>query len=225
MHVLLFDIDGTLIDAGGAGQSAMEQAVVQLFGHTKPVVGIPAAGRTDRAIGRDLFEYYSIPATDDNWSRYLQTYLSLLPDSLKNRPGSILPGVVPLIERLGTHDDVFLGLLTGNFAEGARLKLQHFGLHHHFKMGGYGDAHIHRDDVAREAYVTVQGHLPQVAPDHVWVVGDTPADIQCARAIGANVLAVSTGIFSSDDLAPHRPDILMKDLTTAESWLKTLGLS
>ena len=73
MHVLLFDIDGTLIDAGGAGQAAMEQAVAQLFGETRPVDGIPAAGRTDCAIGRDLFDYYSIPASDDNWSNYRNT--------------------------------------------------------------------------------------------------------------------------------------------------------
>lgn len=224
MHVLLFDIDGTLIDAGGAGQSAMEQAVVKVFGHTRPVEGIPAAGRTDRAIGRDLFEYYSIPATDDNWSRYLTTYLSLLPDSLRTKQGSILPGVVPLIERLSSHSEVFLGLLTGNFAEGARLKLQHYGLHHHFKMGGYGDAHLHRDDVAREAYLTLQGHLPEVAPEHVWVIGDTPADIQCARAIGANVLAVATGIFASEELAPHAPDLLMSDLSQVDDWLAKLGL-
>ncbi len=224
MNVLLFDIDGTLIDAGGAGQAAMEQAVAHLFGESRPVTGIPAAGRTDRAIGRDLFDYYSIPATDDNWTRYLNTYFSFLPDSLRTRPGAILPGVVPLIERLSAHSDVFLGLLTGNFAEGARLKLEHFGLHHHFRTGGYGDAHLHRDDVARDALAAVQIHLPEVSPDQIWIVGDTPSDVQCGRAIGANVLAVSTGIFSSEELAAHQPDILLDDLTLATGWLNDLGL-
>ena len=100
MHVLLFDIDGTLIDAGGAGQAAMEQAVAIEFGEARPVKDIPAAGRTDRAIGRDLFDYYAIPATDENWNRYLDTYYSLLPDSLRTRQGAILPGVVSLIEQL-----------------------------------------------------------------------------------------------------------------------------
>ena len=224
MHVLLFDIDGTLIDAGGAGQAAMEQAVAQLFGETRPVDGILAAGRTDRAIGRDLFDYYSIPATDDNWTRYLNTYFSLLPDSLRTRHGAILPGVVPLIEQLSNHDDVFLGLLTGNFAEGARLKLEHFGLHHHFQTGGFGDLHLHRDDVARDALTAVREHLPDVTAEQIWVVGDTPADVQCGRAIGAKVLAVATGIFSSDQLAAHRPDVLLDDLTLASEWLCRLGL-
>ena len=222
MHVLLFDIDGTLIDAGGAGQAAMEQAVAHLFGETRPVDGIPAAGRTDRAIGRDLFDYYSIPATDDNWTRYLNTYFSLLPDSLRNRQGTILPGVVTLIEHLSARSDVFLGLLTGNFAEGAKLKLQHFGLHHHFRTGGYGDLHLHRDDVARDALTAVKMHLPDVKLEKIWVVGDTPADVQCGRAIGANVLAVATGIFDSDRLAAHKPDVLLDDLTRATEWLASL---
>lgn len=225
MHVLLFDIDGTLIDAGGAGQAAMEQAVARVFGHTKPVEGIPAAGRTDRAIGRDLFEYYAITATDDNWSTYLDTYFSLLPESLRTRQGTILPGVTTLIEHLSGHSDVFLGLLTGNFAEGARLKLQHYNLHHHFRTGGYGDAHLHRDDVARDALAAVRQHLPDVKPDEIWVVGDTPADVQCGRAIGANVLAVATGMFTSEDLAQHRPDLLLKDLTATAEWLTGLGLA
>lgn len=224
MNVLLFDIDGTLIDAGGAGQAAMERAVADLFGETRPVQGIPAAGRTDRAIGRDLFEYYSIPATDDNWSRYLDTYYSLLPESLRTRNGTILPGVLPLIQSLSSHSDVFLGLLTGNFAEGARLKLQHFDLHHHFRVGGYGDVHVHRDDVARDALMAVRTHLPEVRPEEIWVIGDTPSDVQCGRAIGANVLAVATGIFDSDQLAAHGPDLLLDDLTQTADWLKELGL-
>ena len=224
MHVLLFDIDGTLIDAGGAGQAAMEQAVAEVFGETRPVDGIPAAGRTDRAIGRDLFEYYSIPATDDNWTRYLNSYFSLLPESLRTRQGAILPGVVPLIERLAGRSDVFLGLLTGNFVEGARLKLEHFGLHHHFRTGGYGDAHLHRDDVARDALTAVREHIPHVQADQIWVIGDTPADVQCGRAIGAQVLAVATGIFAADHLQQHNPDLLLSDLTLADGWLAKLGI-
>ena len=224
MHVLLFDIDGTLIDAGGAGQAAMEQAVAREFGATRPISGIPTAGRTDRAIGRDLFDYYSIPATDANWSRYLQTYYELLPESLQQRQGAILPGVVSLIERLSGCDDVFLGLLTGNFAEGAKLKLQHFELYHHFRMGGFGDDHLHRDDVARQALVAVREHLPEVQPQQIWVIGDTPSDVQCGRAIGANVLAVATGIFELDELAPCQPDVLLGDLSAADAWIEQLGL-
>ena len=220
MHVLLFDIDGTLINAGGAGQAAMEQAVAREFGHTRPVEGIHTAGRTDRAIGRDLFDYYSIPDTDANWSRYLQTYYSLLPASLQKCQGAVLPGVPSLIQQLSDHENVFLGLLTGNFAVGAKLKLEHYDLYHHFRTGGYGDLHLHRDDVARDAFAAVKEHLPDVSPERIWVVGDTPADIQCGRAIGANVVAVATGMYTSLQLADHQPDLLLDDLTLSGDWLR-----
>jgi len=224
MHVLLFDIDGTLIDAGGAGQSAMEQAVAREFCETRPVQGIHTAGRTDRAIGHDLFDYYSIPTTDANWSRYLEAYYSLLPGTLQNCPGAVLPGVVSLIEQLSGHEDVFLGLLTGNFAVGAKLKLEHYGLYHHFRIGGFGDLRLHRDDVARDALAAVKIQLPDVSAEQIWVVGDTPADVKCGRAIGANVLAVATGIFESAQLAEHQPDVLLDDLTLSGDWLRQLKL-
>jgi len=154
----------------------------------------------------------------------LQSYFSLLPTSLREREGNILPGVRKLIEKLSSQDGAFLGLLTGNFAEGARLKLQHYGLHHHFRMGGFGDEHLDRDDVARQALVELKAHLPEVAPSDVWVIGDTPSDVKCGRAIGANTVAVATGMFELDQLASTKPDVLLSDLTQAAQWLADLGL-
>lgn len=225
MNVFLFDIDGTLIDAGGAGQSAMEQSLAEEFGAVGPVSGISTAGRTDRAIAMDLFEFHGIEVTDDHWGRYLKSYFRLLPDSLQNRPGRILPGVPELLQTLANRDNLRLGLLTGNFAEGARLKLAHYGLSQHFSMGGYGDEHLDRDDVARMAWQLVQGRHPHVERDRVWVIGDTPSDIRCARAIGAKVLAVATGIFTAEELEPHQPDLLLDDLSDVTRWLQVTGLS
>ena len=211
--VLLFDIDGTLIDAGGAGQAAMEGALSQLFGANQPVTGIPTAGRTDRAIAVDLFEFHQLEMNDGHWSQYLETYFRLLPESLATNPGSILPGVVTLLEQLSERDDVLLGLLTGNFANGAQLKLAHF------EWGGFGDQHVNRDDVARTAFDVAKSKLPQLKPHDVWVIGDTPADVRCGRAIGANVLSVATGIYREDELRPHAPDLLLKDLSQPDEWL------
>lgn len=225
MKILLFDIDGTLIDAGGAGQAAMEQALAEEFGANGPVDGIPTAGRTDRAIAIDLFRFHNVEISDHHWSRYLNSYLRLLPQSLQSRSGEVLPGVVSLLSKLRTRDDVVLGLLTGNFAQGADLKLRHYGLADHFQFGGYGDLHLDRDDVAREAWGAVQSQLPTAQPDQVWVIGDTPADIRCGRAIGANVLAVGTGIYSVKELDDHRPDVLLNDLSQPESWLAAAGLT
>ena len=224
MNVFLFDIDGTLIDAGGAGQEAMEAALAHEFGASGPVSGIHTAGRTDRAIAMDLFQFHGIDINDEHWSRYQQTYFRLLPNSLKTRNGAVLPGVISLLERLSPREDVRLGLLTGNFAEGAKLKLDHYGLFDHFEFGGFGDDHVDRDDVARDALRKVQGHLPAIQPDSIWVIGDTPSDIRCGRAIGAKVVAVATGMFGAHELEPHRPDVLLKDLREADVWLQSVGL-
>ncbi len=225
MNVLLFDIDGTLIDAGGAGQAAMEAALAEQFGARRPVTGISTAGRTDRAIAVDLFRFHEIEVNDGHWSRYLSSYFRLLPNSLDAGRGVILPGVTELLGRLSQMPNVMLGLLTGNFAEGAHLKLTHYGLSDHFQLGGFGDAHLDRDDVAREAFRAVQSRLPDVEPSRVWVIGDTPSDIRCARAIGAKVLAVATGIFAAGELEKHQPDHLLGDLSQPEPWLQAVGIA
>jgi len=225
MNVFLFDIDGTLIDAGGAGQAAMEASLAEEFGASQPVTGISTAGRTDRAIAMDLFQFHGIEFSEERWSRYLNSYFRLLPASLQTRSGVVLPGVTGLLDRLSGHENVKLGLLTGNFAEGAKLKLSHYQLDHHFRFGGFGDEYLDRDDVARDALRTVNQRHPHVLPDRIWVIGDTPSDIRCGRAIGAKVLAVATGMFTRHELEPHRPDLLLNDLDEADVWLKSLGLS
>jgi phosphoglycolate phosphatase len=224
MNVLLFDIDGTLIDAGGAGQAAMEAALAEEFGARRPVTGIHTAGRTDRAIAMDLFRYHEVEINDGHWNRYLTAYFRLLPNSLRTRRGEILPGVTELLSHLRQRSDTRLGLLTGNFATGAELKLTHYGLHHHFEFGGYGDEHLDRDDVAREALREVHSRHPELEPHKIWVIGDTPSDIRCGRAIGARVLAVATGMFAAKELEPHQPDLLLEDFRNAQSWLTQMGL-
>lgn len=217
MHICLFDIDGTLLNTGGAGQAAMEAALRSEFGITWPAAGIPMAGRTDRAIMVDLLKHFGLSADAETWNAARAGYLHHLPRTLDDRAGSVLPGIVELLEALSARDDVSLGLLTGNFRDGARLKLEYYALHHHFEFGGYGDEHLHRDDVARQALDTANSHHNgPVELNRVWVIGDTPADIACARAIGANAVAVGTGLYPLEDLEAEKPDHLLADFADPE---------
>lgn len=224
MHILLFDIDGTLLSSGGAGQAAMEAVFRREFLPTLPAVDIPTAGRTDRAICTDLFVQFGLNVNPADWARFHDAYIQELPRHLHQRTGLVLPGVRELLLEISQRDDVLIGLLTGNFREGARIKLEHHSLHHHFCCGGYGDHHLDRDDVAREAWNAVREIHPEAEIERTWVLGDTPADIRCARAIGANVLAVATGMFKADELASHNPNVLRSDFAKTEEVLAELGL-
>ena len=221
MYICLFDIDGTLISSGGAGKVALEAALADEFGITGVIEKLQLSGRTDRAIIRDLFRMHLIDDTPDNLRRLTTAYLRHLPDCLERNQGRVLPGVANLLVQLCARKDVLVGLLTGNVRAGARVKLGHFGLYEHFSVGGYGDHHFDRDDVAREAFTEVTRVLNGKAdPSRIWVVGDTPLDVQCARAIGARVAAVATGWHSREELADHRPDLLLADLSDAAPLLR-----
>lgn len=220
MFVCLFDIDGTLLRSGGAGKAALENALSDEFGIGGTCDRLDFGGRTDRAILGDLLRLSGLEDTPENRSRLLAAYLRHLPSCLERLRGLVLPGVVELLQRLRLRDDVAVGLLTGNAREGARIKLAHFGLHEHFLFGGYGDHHAGRDDVAREALLDVRRHLGRpVEPSRVWVIGDTPHDVTCARAIGANVVAVLTGWHGRDELLRHAPDLVLDDLSDPDPWL------
>ncbi|NOX55014.1 MAG: HAD hydrolase-like protein [Planctomycetes bacterium] len=209
--VCLFDIDGTLLDTGGAGLAAMQAALQSEFGVRLEEGRIPTAGRTDRAIVLDMMACFGIPESDETLSRFTAAYLQHLRMTLHQRRGLVLPGVPELLRRLHEHPHVHVGLLTGNFREGARLKLEHYGLYHYFQFGGFGDRARDRNDVAREALVEVHRHLDgKVSLERIWVVGDTPADVECGRAIGARVIAVGTGIVPNSQVQAAGPDFFFK---------------
>jgi len=222
MHVILFDIDGTLLNSGGAGKAAIEAALTDTFRVTLSAE-VTYSGRTDRAICRDLLQLHGIDETTANWQRLLHAYLERLPGALTFHRGQVLPGITRLLQTLQGRANAALGLLTGNVHAGARLKLGHFGLFEHFAFGGFGDHHYDRDEVAHAALAAARTHLDrQVAPDQVWVIGDTPLDVKCARAIGARVLAVATGWHSLAELARAEPDLLVPNLENPLPLLRLL---
>jgi phosphoglycolate phosphatase-like HAD superfamily hydrolase len=214
MHICLFDIDGTLLSSGGAGKAALEGALLEEFGLSSLRGPVPYSGRTDRAIISDLLGMHDIEESPPVFDRLVAGYLRRLPDCLRKHQGMVLPGIAALLEDLSAREGVAVGLLTGNLRAGARLKLGHYALYDYFAFGGFGDHHWERDDVAREALAAVRAHLNGgVALEKVWVIGDTPLDVQCARAIGARVAAVATGWHSREELEAAGPDLVLADLS------------
>ncbi len=210
MLAVFFDIDGTLLETGGAGGTAMRGAFTQAFGVAEPA-RVPYSGRTDRAIGAALFAAHGLDDNADNWLELRRVYLAELARQLPCHEGEVLPGAMALVESLRGRPQVELGLLTGNLQPAADLKLEHYGLGGLFDFGGFGDEFHQRDDVAQAALESACRHTG-TEPTRNIVIGDTPLDVSCARSIGADVIAVATGIHSRDELAASNPDLLLDSL-------------
>lgn len=223
MRVLLFDIDGTLLAGAGAGKNALEEAFEALYGKPIQIPPHRLSGRTDRAIGLELIREHNLaPAHQEEaeLGRMMEEYIRRLPARLDSAPGRVLPGIPDLLNRLSKQEGVAMGLLTGNLRRGAHHKLSQFGLNKYFPFGGFGDLHEDRDDVAREALAATHQALGKsVISDYqsVWVLGDTPLDIRCARAIGAKVLAVATGGHPFSELEQYQPDLLLENLSDSQA--------
>jgi len=219
-RVFLFDIDGTLLDSGRASQAAMEEALQVEFGVQKHQYEIPTAGRTDRSIISDLLASHNLEATEEQFRNFRDRYVEFLPKHLQQRGGRILPGVEKFLDlitgRLTDPTAELVGLLTGNFEQSGWIKVRHFNLSHHFTFGAFGDHHRQRDDVARDAASLVkQKGISETKK--IWIIGDTPADVQCARAIGARVLAVASGVYSREALKQSMPDFLVENFRDADA--------
>jgi phosphoglycolate phosphatase-like HAD superfamily hydrolase len=209
----LFDIDGTLIRTGGAGKAAMSAALVSRFGTAPHTGDVPFSGRTDRSIVRDLFRHHRVEETAENVRDFCAEYVRRLRGLLASHGGAVLPGARSWLEHLAGAEDTHVGLLTGNLRDGAAHKLMHYGLWDFFPFGGFGDHHLDRDGVAWEALEAACRHLGhEISGAAVCVVGDTPQDVRCARAIGARAVAVATGNYSLAELRVERPDVLLEDL-------------
>ena len=211
--LLLWDIDGTLIASGGAGMHALRTGLRAAFGIEGPLDDIDFAGRTDRWIVRRIFEKFSVPHTEENFARCIDGYIAALPAALANPRARVLPGVRELLAVIATRDSLAQGLLTGNLRRGAHAKLSHHGLWDFFPFGAFADDGETRNDLSPHALRRAREHTGvSFAPERVWVIGDTPYDIECGRAIGARTLAVATGGHTLQQLAAYAPDALLPDL-------------
>lgn len=225
-RLLLFDVDGTLIRSDGAGRAAMMAALTALFGPLTGAEGYRMDGKTDPRIVADLLTAAGI-APDR-----IQSSLPLVYERMRTEAEAhyaqhdITPcaGVTSLLARLNGRSDVVLGLVTGNIAQTAPLKLQAAGLDpNQFRLGAYGSDHADRNQlpaIAMQRATTLTGHAFSGA--NTVVIGDTPADILCARAGGATAVAVASGWHGSSTLAQYHPDHLFDNLTDTEAIISAL---
>jgi phosphoglycolate phosphatase-like HAD superfamily hydrolase len=218
LHLVLFDIDGTILWTDGVGRRAIHRALTEVFGGTGPE-SYWFDGKTDRQIVRDLMrlEGHADAHIDARMDELFERYLRYLDGELadpRHRP-RLYDGVVPLIDALEARDDVVLGLLTGNLEQGARVKLRAVGLDpDRFTINAFGSDAEHRPALPAIARRRANERYGLDLPGHaVVVIGDTPADIDCGREIGARAIAVATGRYKVAELAAHQPYAAFEDLT------------
>ncbi|MBI4324989.1 MAG: HAD family hydrolase [Chloroflexi bacterium] len=207
IRLVLFDIDGTLIRTGGAGVKAFERTFATEFNVLNATQHVNFAGRTDPSLVRECFGHHRIEATPGNFRRFFDAYVFWLQYLLAHSRGAACAGVREFIGGLELlPQPPRLGLLTGNIRLGAEIKLRHFDLWDHFQSGAFGDDHEDRNQLAFIAQQRGSRLLGEnLNGDQILVIGDTPLDIACARAIHARVLAVATGGCSLEELSAHRP--------------------
>jgi phosphoglycolate phosphatase-like HAD superfamily hydrolase len=221
--LILFDIDGTLLLTGRAGEHALRHALRDRFGVDDDLSAISFAGSTDGAIARQMFAAHAIPPTPENVADLFDGYIHRLSAELPRREGRVLPGIVELLEALKARPDCVLGLLTGNIERGAELKLSHYGVWDYFEFGAFADDHVDRNRLGPVAHSrAVERHGVAFEASDVFVVGDTPRDIDCARAAGFVAVAVATGSYGREELAGHGPDFLFDDLSDTNAVLQAL---
>ncbi len=223
--ILLFDIDGTLLLSGRAGYRALTRAFEELFGVERGFDHVPVAGMTDDLILTDALARADVPADDEARAHFHRRYCELFADEI-HFPGprkGLMPGVSRLLDRLSQIDQIRCGLVTGNFAKPARIKLAHFEVWHFFHFGAYGDDAPVRDELVPIAVERAgrDGVRVEAAADVV-VIGDTPLDVQCAAAAGARSIAVATGNYDEAALRQTDAHAVLADLSDTDAVVELL---
>ena len=222
MTVLFWDIDGTLLTTAKAGVFAWEDAVRELTGREFELVRMRIAGLTDYQIAQRTFETLGIEIDEAFLHRFVDRYGELLPSSLPRKQGRVLPNVREILEQLQDQPDVRSYLLTGNTRAGAQAKLTHYDLVHFFPDGAFAEDTGDRASIARRA-LDLARRGGAIAEDGVFVIGDTPHDIDCATAIGARTIAVATGGYSMEELEAHQPWRVFSELPQPDEFMRLIG--
>ena len=226
MKVLLFDIDGTLVLSGGAGLRAMNEAFFRLYGIEDALKKVNLAGRTDTSIIRDALEDNNLDYSREAELAFRTLYYELIRDEIEvpHKNKYLMPGIKELLEELEKRDNIYLGLLTGNWETSGRTKLGHFNIDRYFSFGAFADDSDIRNELLPYAVKRFEKKFERSPEQHqVYVIGDTPSDINCAKPHNAISVAVGAAKYSVDELKQHGPDYLFKDLADTETVLEVVG--
>ena len=221
MRLILFDVDGTLVECGRQVREILSATLEEVYGTTGSVDRLDFAGRTDPGILLDVLTDAGLAERDilDRIPEVRARYAARLERDLDRRCMRLLPGVAAHLESLARRKDVVLGLVTGNREPGARTKLSRFDLNRFFDFGAFGCDAVNRADlppVALERAERITGR--RFRPEETLIVGDTIHDISCARAHGIPVLAVATGRTPAETLREGGADRVVADLTEIGEW-------
>jgi len=221
MTVLFWDIDGTLLTTAKAGVFAWEDAVRELTGREFELIRMRIAGLTDYQIAQRTFETLGIETDEAFLHRFVDRYGELLPSSLPRKNGRVLPNVRAILEHLAGRSDIRSYLLTGNTRAGAQAKLTHYDLIHFFPDGAFAEDTRGRASIAHRA-LELARRGGAVTEDRVFVIGDTPHDIECANAIGVRTIAVATGGYTIEELEAHHPWRVFNELPPPDEFLRLI---
>jgi phosphoglycolate phosphatase-like HAD superfamily hydrolase len=221
--LLLWDIDGTILHTGKAGETALGRAMEKLHGVNRGLQGLEIAGRTDKWIVEQLLARDGKPNGTAEVAHFLDVYVELLAEELPRRNGGLHPGVLGILEEAHKRPELVQALLTGNIEKGARLKLTRYGVNHFFEFGAFADDSALRNELGPHAKRRAKEHHgEEFDPERIFVIGDTPHDIACARAIGAKAIAVATGAFTEKQLKDSGADAVFTDLAHPKSFFQLL---
>jgi phosphoglycolate phosphatase-like HAD superfamily hydrolase len=224
MTVLFWDIDGTLLTTARGGMFAWDDGVKEITGTDFQLQQLRVPGLTDYQIAARTCELLELEPSEPLVEQLVRRYEELLPSSLPRRVGHVLPNVREILEQLRGRADVRSYLLTGNTRGGAKAKLTHYGLVDFFPDGAFAEDTRARATIAQRAMVLARAAGP-VAEQDMFVIGDTPHDIECANAIGVRTIAVATGGYSVDELREHHPWQLFEELPPPGEFMRLVGIA